>query len=403
MLVLLSRIQFAFTIMYHFIFVPLTIGLILLVAIFETMHHKKKDDRYRKIADFFGNIFIVNYAIGIVTGIIMSVQFGTNWSEYSVFMGDVFGAPLALEALIAFFLESTFTGIYIFRRKKMSSIFRVVTAWMIFIGTSISALWIITANGFMQHPVGYELSADGSHVLLTSIIELVTNPYAWYMLIHNNASAILLGAFFVLGISSYRLLDKNISEYDREAFTLGVRISSIVALISALITPIIGSKYTAFVAQVNPDKMAAIGGESEIVRIAFLIMVGLGTLFILMSLYVVLFKDRYLESIVLKRLFVYSFILPYIAILSGWVVAEVGRQPWVVYGLLKTSEAVSDVPVAQVVFSLLTTMILYIFIFVVVIKFMISQVNNPLDYVKYDLAFELPSDDENEQTGGNNE
>ncbi|MGL4382204.1 MAG: cytochrome ubiquinol oxidase subunit I, partial [Bacilli bacterium] len=181
MLEVLSRIQFAFTVAFHFIFVPLSIGLILLIAIFETLHYKKKNDEYRKLSDYFGNMFIVMYAVGIVTGIAMSLQFGTNWGAYSKFMGDVFGAPLALEALIAFFLESTFTGIYVFRRHNLSPKFRCVTAWLITFGTAISALWIITAAGFMHNPVGYKLAEDQSQVILVNIFSVLLNPYAWYM------------------------------------------------------------------------------------------------------------------------------------------------------------------------------------------------------------------------------
>lgn len=208
MLVLLSRIQFAFTIIFHFLFVPLTIGLILLTAIFETIHLKTKNPLYRRMADFWGDLFVINFAVGIVTGVVMSVQFGTNWAGYSVFMGDVFGAPLALEALLAFFLESTFAGIWIFKRKVLSAGMRSLVVWMVVLGTTISAVWIITANGFMQHPVGYQLSADGSKVLLTDIFALVTNPYAIYMLVHTLVAAFVLGAFFVIGVSAYHLKRK---------------------------------------------------------------------------------------------------------------------------------------------------------------------------------------------------
>ncbi|MGL5021238.1 MAG: cytochrome ubiquinol oxidase subunit I [Mycoplasmatales bacterium] len=381
---ILSRVQFAVTITYHFIFVPLTIGLILLIGILEIMYFRTKDDKYRKLSDYFGNIFIVNYAIGIVTGITMSIQFGTNWANYSAFMGDVFGAPLALEALIAFFLESTFTGIYIFRRNKMSPKFRLVTVWLIMAGTFISALWIITANGFMQNPVGYELLADGSKVILTDIWAMIFNPYAWYILIHNNASAFILGGFFVLSVSCYKLLKNDITEEERDAFSIAARIGAIVAFFSSLLTMIIGSKFFGFIAPIQPHKIAAISGDNLFVRISFIVMVALGTFFLLTSLYVIVFKNKFLGSTVLKKIFVWSFILPYIAIMAGWMVSEVGRQPWVVNGLLKTADGVSTgIDVSQVWFSLLTTSLLYIFVLVIIVYFILIQVKNSLDKVKY--------------------
>jgi cytochrome d ubiquinol oxidase subunit I len=150
----LSRIQFAFTIAFHFIFVPLTVGLILMILIFEIRYFFKGDENYRKISNYFSDIFLINYAFGIVTGIAMTVQFGTNWSQYTIAMGDVFGSPLILEAVVAFFLESTFNGIWLFRRNRLSRGLRLFTVSMIALGTTLSAVWIITANGFMQNPVG---------------------------------------------------------------------------------------------------------------------------------------------------------------------------------------------------------------------------------------------------------
>lgn len=384
MLELLSRIQFASTVAFHFIFVPLTIGLILLIAIFETLHLKKKEDQYRKLADYFGNLFIINYAVGIVTGIAMSLQLGTNWGAYSAFMGDVFGPPLALEALIAFFLESTFTGIYVFRRKKLSPKFRTIVAWLITLGTSISALWIITASGFMQNPVGYEMASDGSKVILTSIWAVLTNPYAWYMLIHTVASAMLLGGFFVLAVTSYKLLKNDISQEERTAFEGASKIAAIVSFITSLIVPIIGGSYFGYIAKVQPSKIAAIGGEMPIVKISFFLMVGIGTILILISLYTIVFHKRYLRSIAIKKIFKYVFVLTYIAILAGWIVTEVGRQPWLVFNLLKTADGISQVPVASVAFTLVTISLLYLATFILFIHLMKTQLRKNLDDFKYE-------------------
>lgn len=381
---ILSRVQFAFTVTYHFLFVPLTIGLILLIGIFELMFYRTKNDKYRMLSDFFGNIFIVNYAIGIVTGVMMSIQFGTNWANYSSFMGDVFGVPLALEALIAFFLESTFTGIYIFRRHKMSPIFRLVTVWLIFVGVTISALWIITANGFMQNPVGYELAADGSKVILTDFWAVLLNPYAWYLLIHNNAAAFVLGGFFILSVSSYKLLKPDLEDIERAAFETATKIGAWVAFLSAILTMAIGSNFFGYMAPIQPHKVDAISGGNALVTVSFGIMVGLGTFFLLTSLYVIVYNTKFINSIAMKKVFMWSFILPFIAIIAGWIVSEVGRQPWTVNGLLLTSESVSTgVPTASVVFSLVTTTLLYIVVFVFVIQFLLIQVKNPITKVKY--------------------
>ena len=407
MVVLLSRIQFAFTVAFHFLFVPLTIGLILLTAIFETLNYKTKNPMYRRISDFWGEIFVINFAVGIVTGLVMSVQFGTNWSQYSVFMGDVFGSPLALEALLAFFLESTFAGIWIFRRKKLSDGMRMIVVWLIVLGTSISAVWIITANGFMQHPVGYKLAEDGSKVLLTDFGAVVSNPYSLFMLAHTLLAAILLGSFFVIGVSAYHF-KKGSAEI--ELFKHSVKVAVILGLIVSILIPIEGSSYEKYLgkADVQPMKGAilrdrielneddqieikkggifesaidarsaatlekAAAGMQEIDRkppvkfiyINYMIMRGLGTLFILF-LFLLLIKKKLLwRSTRVQNLAMWFIPLPYIAITSGWIVAEVGRQPWMVYNLMTVEDGVSNVPVSNVIFSLFTLVVFYAILFV---------------------------------------
>lgn len=383
MLELFSRLQFAITIMFHFIFVPVSIGTILLIACFETLHVLKKDDKYRKLGDYFGNVFIIMYAVGIVTGIAMSVQFGTNWSSYSQFMGNVFGAPLALEALLAFFLESTFTGIWIVARKKISPKFRMITAWLIWFGTSISSLWIITANGFMQHPVGYKLAEDGSHVILTSIKELVLNPYAWYTLGHTVSSAYLLGAFVIISVASAKLIKSDTLDYDRTVFTSAFRVAGIVGLISGILVPSIATPYISYVASVQPEKMVALGGGNPLVTISFLLMVSIGTLLILIAFLITVFPNKFLNNISFLKLLKYSFVLPFIAINAGWIVTEVGRQPWTVYGLLQTSESYSQIPVSEVIFSIVCIVILYAALYGLVVHLLRVQINRPLGDDKY--------------------
>lgn len=378
MVALLSRIQFAFTVGFHFLFVPLSIGLIFIVLIYEYKHIKTQNVKYKHLSEFYGDMFVINYAFGIVTGITMSLQFGTNWSAYSIYMGDVFGAPLVFEALIAFFLESTFTGLWIFKKNKMSNKLRFITVLLIFIGTNFSALWIITANGFMQNPVGYSIAADGSRVLVENFREIIFNPYAWYTLIHNNLSAVLLGAYFVLGIGAYRYLKVDKESEEAKTFKLGFKPANKLLVITSLLMPSIGYSYFNYIVPIQPLKIDAVSGGVPLVSISFAMMVGFGTFFIIYSLYTLIFFNRYMNSPVMQKLYLWTFPLPYIAILAGWIVAEVGRQPYVVYGLMLTNNAVSNVPVMQVWFSLITIFIMYAILAVGCVYLIKHRINAPL-------------------------
>jgi len=411
MIVLLSRLQFAFTVSFHFLFVPLTIGLILLTAIFQTLAVVKKDQMYRRIADFWGELFVINFAVGIVTGLIMPIQFGTNWSAYSIFMGDVFGSPLALEALLAFFLESTFAGIWIFKRHKLSDKFRMVVVWLITLGTTISAIWIITANGFMQHPVGYEMAADGSKVLLTNFAEVVANPYSLFMLAHTLLSAFLLGAFFVVCVSAFHFMkDLKAPNAERTAFfKKSMTVAVIVGLMASILIPIEGNAYAKYLGQndVQPlkgailrdqvdangqmtsgevketSKEADIDAKSEatlkaaadnlsnldrkppvkFVYYSFLIMQVLGYFFLGFFLFLLLLPKLLQKNRLVQKIAIYAIPLPYIAITLGWIVAEVGRQPWLVYNLMTVEDGVSTVAESAVWFSLFTLIVFYIILF----------------------------------------
>lgn len=407
-LLLLSRLQFALTVAFHFLFVPLTLGLALLVATMETVYYKNKDETWRKMADFWGRIFKINFAIGLVTGLAMTFQFGTNWGAYSEFMGDVFGPPLAVEALLAFFLEGTFFGAWIFLDRNRQKL-KAFSMWMVALGTNISALWIITANGFMQNPVGYEMAADGSKVIMTDFIALLTNSYVWYMLVHTLLSAYLLTAFLIMGICAYHFLKKNNNDVFRKSFSIAV----IVALVTAVLLPVLGHGYAQYVVEVQPAKGAAMdavwetgssvpmyliqvpdastGSNSiELLGIpgfasflytgsfsgtitglnqlpqdelppvgmvfwSFKLMTILGFIFIaeaLAGLYLQKSGKLYMSDKYLKLL-MWSIPLPYIAITAGWIVAEVGRQPWIVYGLLKTANGISSVQLSDVLLSIL--------------------------------------------------
>jgi len=365
MVQILSRLQFALTIGFHFIFVPLTVGLILLVLIFEIRYFVTEDVKYKKLSNYFSDIFLINYAFGIVTGITMTVQFGTNWSQYTIAMGDVFGSPIVLEAIIAFFLESTFNGIWFFRRNRLSKKLRLVVVSMITLGTTLSALWIITANGFMQNPVG--ATWDGSKMILENFSELVFNPYAWYMLIHNHLSAFILSGFVVLAICSWQFLKGK--EEDRPLFVIAAKYAAVMLLVSSILIPIVGNAYMAYITPLQPAKIdmitgAASGGLETVVRIAFGVMVGLGTVFVLISLYTVIFFKKYEKSPTLQKIYIYLVPLPYIAIMTGWMVTEMGRQPWIIYNYMTVSEGISDVPVSQIWFSIVSIILFYIVLFV---------------------------------------
>jgi len=411
MIVLLSRFQFAFTVAFHFLFVPLTIGLILLTAIFQTLAVVKKDQMYRRIADFWGELFVINFAVGIVTGLIMPIQFGTNWSAYSIFMGDVFGSPLALEALLAFFLESTFAGIWIFKRHKLSDKFRMVVVWLITLGTTISAIWIITANGFMQHPVGYEMAADGSKVLLTNFGDVIANPYSLFMLAHTLLSAFLLGAFFVVCVSAFHFMkDLKAPNPERTAFfKKSMTVAVIVGLMASILIPIEGNAYAKYLGQneVQPLKgailrdqvdatgqmtsgevkessnEAAIDAKSEatlkaaadnlskldrkppvkFIYYSFMIMQVLGYFFLGFFLFLLLLPKLLQKNRLVQKIAIYAIPLPYIAITLGWIVAEVGRQPWLVYNLMTVEDGVSTVAESAVWFSLFTLIVFYMILF----------------------------------------
>ena len=407
-LLYLSRLQFAITVAFHFLFVPLTLGLALLVAYMETVYYKTKDETWLKMADFWGRIFKINFAIGLVTGLAMTFQFGTNWGPYSEFMGDVFGSPLAVEALMAFFLEGTFFGAWIFLDRNRQKL-KAFSMWMVALGTNISALWIITANGFMQNPVGYELLPDGSKVIMTDFLALVTNSYVWYMLVHTLLSAYLLTAFVILGICAYQFLKRNDSEVFRKSFRMAI----VIALATSILLPVLGHGYAQYVTEIQPAKGAAMdaiwetgssvpmyliqvpdsstGSNSvELLGIPglasflytgsfsgtitglnqmpadeippvgmvfwnFKLMTVLGFVFIaeaLAGLYLQKTGKLYRSDLYLK-LMQWSIPLPFIAIIAGWNVAEIGRQPWIVYGLLKTPDGISMVPTSEVMLSVI--------------------------------------------------
>jgi len=227
-IVALSRWQFALTTIYHFFFVPLTLGLGWFVAILETMYVRSGNPMYKSLTKFWGKLFLINYAMGVVTGIVLEFQFGMNWSEYSRFVGDVFGAPLAAEGLFAFFLESTLLGVWIFGWERISKKLHAAMMWLVAIGGNLSAYWILVANGFMQHPVGYEIV--NGRAQMTDFGALLGNPRAIYLFLHTFFAGLVTAAFFMLGFSIYHL----VRNHEVEAFRKSFYLSALIGLISTV-------------------------------------------------------------------------------------------------------------------------------------------------------------------------
>lgn len=407
----LSRLQFAAATIFHFLFVPLTLGLSIMIAIMETRYARTGDEVYLRMTRFWGKIFLINFALGIVTGITLEFQFGTNWSRYSAFVGDIFGSLLAIEATAAFFLESTFIGIWIFGWKKLSPRAHAIVMWFVAGASTLSALWILTANAWMQHPVGYILRNGRAE--LESFTAVIFQKFAILEILHTLSAAYILSAFFVMGVSAYHLLKKQHLDF----FTRSFRIALTFGLIFSLFEVVEGHLHGSDLAEKQPAKLAAmeshwetgkqapvflfavpdetneknaieilpmpgvlsllathstegvVKGLKDIPKgerppvlinfISFKTMVALGMYFVLMTLIGFFKRNRLTESPGYLKLMLYSIPLPYIAIELGWVLAEVGRQPWIVYGVMKTSEAFSPVATSQVLTSLIAFILIY--------------------------------------------
>ena len=409
--VLLSRLQFATATMFHFLFVPFTLGLSFLVAYMETKYVKTGDETYLRMTKFWGKLFLINFAIGVVTGITLEFQFGTNWSRYSAYVGDIFGSLLAIEATASFFLESTLIGVWIFGWKKLSKKAHATVMWLIAFASSLSALWILIANAWMQNPVGFTIR-DG-RAELVDFAAVLFQKYAVFKFLHTISAAYVLSAFFVMGVSAYHLLKKQNIEFFARSFKIALGFGTIFSLILVIIGDING----VIVADKQPTKLAAMeslwetttrapvylfsipdeengrnkieigampGMLSFLVRhdinaeirglnafpreewppvlitsFAFKGMVGLGFYFILVTIFGFIKRNRLVESPKYLKLMLLSIPLPYVACELGWVVAEVGRQPWIVYGLMKTSDAVSPIATSQVLITLIAFILVY--------------------------------------------
>ncbi|HSZ68886.1 MAG TPA: cytochrome ubiquinol oxidase subunit I [Solirubrobacteraceae bacterium] len=422
----LARLQFGVTTVFHFIFVPMSIGLAVWVAYCQTRWYRTGDELYLRMTRFWGKFMLISIAIGVVTGLVQEFQFGMNWAQYSRYVGDIFGAPLAMEGLMAFFLESTFLGLWIFGWGKLSPRVHLATAWLLAFGTMLSAYFILAANSWMQHPVGYAINHVTHRAELKSIFAVLTNSTLLLAFPHTIFAALCTGGFLVLGISAYGLLRKgNADVYRRSA-----RLVLPLALVAAILTGAFGHTQGMLMEKQQPMKMAAaealykttsgaslsifaVGpfehfpkrlntdiriphllsilgtfswngtikgvnqlnaedqkkfGPGDYVPIlgvtywTFRLMAGVGVLLLLIPPIGLLLarRKRFERSRRFLWICVGGAFLPVLANLTGWIFTEMGRQPWVVYGLLKTSEARSPlVGSGSIVLSLCAYTLVY--------------------------------------------
>lgn len=255
----LSRLQFALTAMYHFIFVPLTLGMSFMLAIMETVYVLSGKQIYKDMTKFWGKLFGINFALGIATGLTMEFQFGTNWSYYSHYVGDVFGAPLAIEGLMAFFLESTFVGLFFFGWDRLSKYQHLATTWLVALGSNLSALWILIANGWMQNPIAADFNVETMRMEMQSFSELIFNPVAQVKFVHTVSAGYVTGAMFILGISSYYLLKKRDVAFAKRSFALAAAFG----LFATLSVIVLGDESGYEIGDVQKVKLAAIEAEWE--------------------------------------------------------------------------------------------------------------------------------------------
>ena len=425
--VLLARIQFAVTIGFHYIFPPLTLGLTFLIVVFLGLNLKTRDALYDKIAQFWIGILIIIFSMGVATGIVMEFQFGTNWEKYSRFVGDIFGAPLAAEGIFAFFLESSFLAVLIFGKNRVSKKFYFFSALMVTIGSIMSGFWIIVANSWQQTPAGYQIV--GGRAELTDFWAAVFNASTLQRFSHAIVGGWVAGAYLVAGLSAYFLLKKRHLVFAKKS----IKIALIFALFSSLLQIEMGHLHAVQVTRTQPEKIATfeamfetqewaplvifgipnkkerkidfeisipglmsimvglppdyeVKGLNEFAEedlpplyipfFSYRVMVGLGFLFVLTSLIGLWlhWKDKLADQSLFLKLLLLMIPLTIVANEAGWIAAEVGRQPWIVYRELKTADAISSVVSAGeilfslILFSLLYSAMLALFIFLIAKK-----------------------------------
>jgi cytochrome d ubiquinol oxidase subunit I len=411
------RLHFAFTITFHYLFPQLTMGLALLIVILKTAALKTGDERYHQAARFWVKIFAVNFAMGVVTGIPMEFQFGTNWARFSRSTGGVIGQTLAMEGVFSFFLESTFLGLFVYGEKRLSPALHWLSAFLVFVGSWLSGFFIIATDAWMQHPVGYKIGA-GDDILLDSFWALILNPWIFWQYLHNMIAAVVTASFVMASIGAFYLLSGRCQDHARIFVRTGVIAGTIAVL--ALIFPT-GDGQGRMLAEHQPVTLAAMEGlfesaagapvvlvgqpdtdnlrldnpllvpnalsfltyhrwEAEVKGLkefprdqwpdnipllyySYHIMVGLGTLLIVLMLFCSwsLRRGRLYQSRPLLWALMLALPFPYIATTAGWMTAELGRQPWLVYGLMRTSQGVSPrVSAGNGLFTLIGFMGLYL-------------------------------------------
>ncbi len=456
----LARWQFAITTVYHFLFVPITIGLGFLVAGLQTAWYRKNNLKYLRATKFFGKLFLINFAIGVVTGIVQEFQFGMNWSTYSRFVGDIFGAPLAMEGLLAFFLESTFLGLWIFGWDRLPKKLHLATIWLAATGTLLSAYFILAANSWMQHPVAYTMNTERNRAELTNIFEVLFQKTAIVTFLHTIPSAFFAAGAFMAGISAYLLLKKKDSEMARPTLKTGL----VTVIISFVLVGVSGDAIGKVMTEQQPMKMAAaealyettdsapfslftvgtLDGSRPVFQIdipsvlsflatgdfgstvegvndleaqydqkygagdytpniplaywSFRLMIGFGAVAFFLAIFT-LWRTRKGGELPEGRWFIRSMIaMPFIPLAAtsfGWIFTETARQPWAVFGLMRTEDGVSAVVSAG---SVLFTMIVFTLLYGVLA---VIEVGLTLKVIKNGPAPEL--DYENPQLGGSSD
>ena len=426
--VFLSRIQFALTAGFHFIFPPLTFGLGLIILIYETLYIKTDKEIYKNISQFIIKILALVFVVGVATGIVLEFSFGTNWSSYSRMVGDIFGAPLAAEGVFAFFLESVFIGVLLFGRSKVSKKVYWITAFLVFFASHLSGLWIIIANSWMQTPAGFAI--EGGRAVLKDFFAAAINHSTGQRYMHTVVAGWVSGSLLIAGISSWYMLKKREIEYAKPM----LKVSLIVFIITSLLQFGTGHMHAIQVAETQPIKMAAMEGLWEttegaglllfgfpdeakktthvdlrvpkllslllylnpnakvqglndfpdelhpplaITSHTYRIMIFLGSIFGLISVIgIFLFATKKIyEADWFLKILLFGIPLPLITNEMGWMVAEVGRQPWAVYGVLKTSEAASVVvPAWQILATIIMFTILYLILFIFFVKFLVGLI-----------------------------
>ncbi|MCD4535423.1 cytochrome ubiquinol oxidase subunit I [Nocardioides sp. cx-169] len=469
----IARWQFGITTVYHFLFVPITIGLSAMVAGYETAWVRTRNPRWLRLTRFFGKLFLINFAIGVVTGIVQEFQFGMNWSAYSRFVGDVFGAPLAIEGLLAFFLESTFLGLWIFGWDRLPAKLHAACMWLVHLGTLFSAYFILAANSFMQHPVGYSYNSETGRAEMTDFAAVMFNKVQLVTFPHTVLAAYMTGAAFVVGVAFWQLVRKARDEEDRSMYRAAVRSSAWVVLVAGIGVAVSGDIQGKIMTEVQPMKMAAAEGlyeteepadfsvltigsldgseekfsikiprllsflatgtfDGEVVGIdelrtqyteeygsdpgaeyyspgdytpiipltywSFRLMMGLGMAAAGIAAWILWATRRGRSPNSGRWLLASAVALPLLPLFAnsfGWIFTEMGRQPWVVFGLMTTQHGVSpSVSPTEALISLVVLTLLYGALMVVEVKLLLTYARHGADKIEDDdLPPERPDND----------